>query len=285
MFKPFKALTIAGAMLSLAHTPAAAEPPPGAFADVQGGKLHYETCGSGPQAIVLLHDGVLDWAAWNDVWPMLCRDFRVVRYDRRGYGRSPEAKAPYSPLDDLGAVMRAAGLDHAAIVGSSSGGGIALDFALEHPQAVDRLVLVGPSVSGIPYSQHFLDRITALNGRLAHGDFMGAIKASWLLAPGHDADAQRVLKLLLANPQDLTHHDTVAPRSPAAPRLGTIKLPTLILVGEADVADNQAQAGALEYAIPHARRVVVPDAGHLMYLEHPQAFAKLVADFVQASGG
>ena len=146
-------------------------------------------------------------------------------------------------------------------------------------------MLVGPSVSGIPYSQHFLDRIAALNGRLAHGDFMGAIKASWLLAPGHDAQAQRVLMLLLANPQDLTHHDTAAPRPPAAPRLGTIKLPTLILVGEADVADNQAQAGALEYAIPHARRVVVSDAGHLIYLEQPEPFAKLVADFVRSGGG
>ena len=61
-----------------------------------------------------------------------------------------------------------------------------------------------------------------------------------------------------------------------------MKVPTLILVGEADIADNQAQAGALEFAIPGARRVVVRDAGHLLYMEHPDDFAQLVSAFARA---
>lgn len=60
-----------------------------------------------------------------------------------------------------------------------------------------------------------------------------------------------------------------------------MKVPTLILVGEADIADNQAQAGVVEYAIPHARRVVVRDTGHMMYMEHPDVFAGLVSRFVR----
>ena len=61
-------------------------------------------------------------ASFDDMWPILCRDVRVVRYDRRGYGRSPAAKASYSPQDDLAAVMAAAKMDHASLVGFSFGG-------------------------------------------------------------------------------------------------------------------------------------------------------------------
>src|SRR5882672_1252239 len=86
----------------------------GETVDVDGGQIYYETCGSGPKAIVLLHDGVIDSASFDDMWAVLCKDFRVVRYDRRGYGRSPAAKAPYSPTEDLAAVMRAAELEHAS---------------------------------------------------------------------------------------------------------------------------------------------------------------------------
>jgi pimeloyl-ACP methyl ester carboxylesterase len=83
--------------------------------DVDGGRIYYETCGKGAQAIVLIHDGVINSASFDDMWPILCRDFRVVRYDRRGYGRSPAAKAPYSPQEDLAAVMAAAKMDHASL--------------------------------------------------------------------------------------------------------------------------------------------------------------------------
>ena len=282
MLKPFKALALAGAMLSLALS-AAAQPAagPGSFADVDGGRIYYETCGSDGPAIVLLHDGVAHSAGWDGVWPLLCKDFHVVRYDRRGYGRSPEAKAAYSPLDDLKAVMAAAKIDHAAMVGSSNGGGLAIDFTLLHPEAVDHLVVVGPEVSGLRYSEHFLRRLTELSQMIGQGDLMGAIKASWMMAPGHDADARRLLEMVLANPQNLTHKDPIRPAVPAAPRLGSIRAPTLVLVGEADIADNQSQAGVVEYAIPHARRIVVRDAGHMMYMEHPDVFAGLVSRFVR----
>ena len=132
MSKSFKALALAGAMIFCASASAMADTPapPGAFVDVPGGRLWYETCGSGPKTMVLIHDGVLHSVAWDDVWPTLCRSFRVIRYDRRDYGRSPEAKAPYSPVDDLQAILGAADMKHAVIVGASNGGGLAVDFAL-----------------------------------------------------------------------------------------------------------------------------------------------------------
>ena len=64
---------------------------PGSFAEVEGSKLYYEECGSASQTVVLVHDGVVNSAVWDDVWPEFCKHFHTIRYDRRGYGRSPEA--------------------------------------------------------------------------------------------------------------------------------------------------------------------------------------------------
>src|SRR5580700_4175713 len=100
--------------------------------DVDGGQLYFESCGSGPRSIVLLHDGLVDSSGFDEMWPILCKDFHVVRYDRRGYGKSPAAKAPYSQTADLAAVVAAAKLERFSLVGFSSGGGIALDYALDH---------------------------------------------------------------------------------------------------------------------------------------------------------
>ena len=283
MSKTIKALALAGAMLSCASVSAVAQPaPPGAFVDALGGRLWYETCGSGPKAMVLIHDGVLHSVAWDDVWPALCKSFRVVRYDRRGYGRSPEGTAPYSPVDDLQAVMAAADMKRAVVVGASNGGGLAVDFALAHPDEVERLVLVGAEVSGLSHSKYFMDRLIEMQGRMARGDFAGAAKSSWLFPPGDDADVARLLKLAMASPQDLTHKDPPAPQLPAAGRLGEIRAPTLVLVGEFDQPDNQAESGVLEYAIPGSTRVVIPKAGHLIYMARPGEFADIVSRF--ASG-
>ncbi len=283
--KSLAALALAG-LLSLG-APASAAVPPGAFVKVAGGELWVESCQGGPQTIVLIHDGILHSAAYDEVWPILCRSFHVVRYDRRGYGRSPAAAVPYSPIDDLAAVMRSAGAGHATLVGASAGGGLTVDFTLAHPQAVDHLILVGPAVSGLTMSEHFLQRNARVFGPLRRGDLAGTLANGmsdpYLMAPHHDVARQRMAALLGANPQNLTHKDPATDTPDAAPRLGAVHTPTLILVGESDIPDVHAWAGALEALIPGARRVVVPDAGHLMYLEHPQDFSDRIIAFVRGA--
>ena len=275
-------LTVALAMF--AGTALAQDSNAGVLVPVEAGQVWYQTCGSGPKAVVLIHDSVLHSATWDDVWPILCREFHVVRYDRRGVGRSPAATASYSPVDDLTAVMRATAIEHAVVVGSSSGSGLAVDFTLQHPTAVDRLVLVGPWVSGFAVSQHFIDQATTMVEHLTKGDIDGALRGyRWAFAPGHDAARKKAIGVLASNPQDIPHdiHDSDLVRHAplAKPLLASISVPTLILVGEYDIADVQAQVGALEALISRSKRIVLPDAGHLMYLEQPDAFAKLVAEF------
>ena len=88
-------------------------------------------------------------------------------------------------------------------------------------------------------------------------------------------------QILSASPQDLTHPDIEIPVKPALPRLGDIHVPTLLLVGEADIPDVHAHAGAIEAGIPRARRVVISDTGHLMYLERPTEFSRIVIEFLE----
>jgi pimeloyl-ACP methyl ester carboxylesterase len=81
----------------------------------------------------------------------------------------------------------------------------------------------------------------------------------------------------------MTHNDYARPTQAALPRLSEIRVPTLILTGDADIPDVHAHAGAIEAGIHGSRRVVLSDAGHLMYLEKPEEFSKIVIGFIHAN--
>jgi pimeloyl-ACP methyl ester carboxylesterase len=259
-----------------------------ATVEVPGGALWYEICGTGGAAIVLVHDGVLDSASFDGVWARLCKDHRVLRYVRRGFGLSPAAKAPYAPEDDLAAVIQAAGFDRFSLVGFSAGGGIAANYALDHSDRVQRLILSGPAIDGFRFSPQFARRNRRLFLPMLLGGVPGVMKAAakdpYLLAPGHEAAAARATAIVLAHPSDVSHnlHDPVKPGPSALPRLPGLTVPTLVLTGDHDHPDLHAAAGMLEALIPGTRRVIVDDAGHFMQLEHPDEVAGLIARFVEA---
>src|SRR5258708_6984916 len=168
--------------------------------NVDGGQIYYETCGSGPQALVLIHDGVVNSASFDDMWPMLCRDFRVVRYDRRGYGKSPPAKAAYSPQEDLAAVMAAAKMDHASLVGFSFGGGLAVSYTILHPDQVDRLIISGAAINGFQPSPSFGKHVSRMMMPMIIGNMDAVVdnaeKSGWVMAPGHPEAKAKALALL-----------------------------------------------------------------------------------------
>ena len=250
-----------------------------------GARLYYEECGAGT-GVILLHDGLLHAITWDAVWPSLCAKYHVVRYDRRGYGRSEAAKAPFSPEDDLAAVMRHTALGRAVIVGNSSGAGLALDFALAHPDMVDALCLIGPVVHGMSTSQFFTERGNRNNAPLDHDDVRGAAK-NWsedpfLIAGKNERARQKLYDALVQSPQNLKTGGQLEVRSapPAAMRLSEIQTPTLVIVGAADIADVHAYSGAIEAALPVVVREVWADTGHLLQLEHPDELVARLSRFV-----
>ncbi|MGB7847396.1 MAG: alpha/beta hydrolase [Candidatus Acidiferrum sp.] len=265
----------------------AAQAATGAFVEVEGSKLYYEECGTGPEAVVLIHDGIAHSVVWDDVWPVFCKRFHTIRYDRRGYGRTPEATTWYSETEDLAALLRSRRVKSAILVGSSHGGELSIDFMLQHPRLVRQLVLVGAVLSGFPYTDHFLNRGMVNSEPIEKGDVAKGLanwsKDEYLLAPGHEMAQKRLLAILTANPQDMTHADFARAAKPALSRLSEIRVPTLILVGEADIPDVHAHAGAIEAGIAGAKRVIVSDGGHLMYLEKPEEFSSAVISFIESN--
>jgi 3-oxoadipate enol-lactonase len=260
--------------------------PPEGFIEVDGGQLYYEVAGEG-ETIILVHDGLLHRETWNLQFEDLAQDHRVIRYDRRGYGRSPAPEAPFSPVEDLDAVFRQLGVKKAMLIGMSAGGRLSIDYTLAWPAKVTALVLVGPVVSGMNFTNHFIDRGGRLTGEIT------ADRATWRNYYVHDDpytitldnDAARALAVAMldANPHNFNTENyqfAQLPERPALRRLSEIAVPTLIVVGEHDIADVHAHCGALEGGILGARRVVIRNAAHLVPLDQPEAFLAAVRDFM-----
>ena len=260
---------------------------PDTFLTAGDGRLYYQQAGSpSGAAVLLLHDGLLPSTTWDDVWPMLARRFRVVRYDRRGMGRSDPPRSPFIPTEDLLAVLDSLHIARATLVGSSSGSGLAIDFAIRHPDRVERLVLSGPVLHGMATSEHFAERGEHNNEPLAHGDSLGAARRwaddRYQIAGANPSLRRRLYAMLAASAQDLRYDGRFERRFavPAVARIGEIRVPTLILVGESDIPDVHAYAGAIEAGIAGARREVIKGAGHLVQLEKPAEFAREVESFI-----
>src|SRR5512147_2484007 len=110
------------------------------------GQIYYESAGEGP-ALVLVHAGFVDSRMWDTQWEDFSRDHHVVRFDMRGYGRSSLLQGPVSRRDDLYQLLEGLGIERAILLGCSMGGGIVLDFALDHPERISALILVSASPS------------------------------------------------------------------------------------------------------------------------------------------
>ena len=120
--------------------------------------------------MVFLHPGLWDSRVWDEQFGVFSRTYRVLRYDLRGYGRSsrPEPGKPYSHVADLAAVMDAAGVDRAAMIGNSMGGRVAIDFALTYPGRVAALILAAPRtrrIRGDPEGKRNLGGVVRPSGR------------------------------------------------------------------------------------------------------------------------
>jgi 3-oxoadipate enol-lactonase len=256
------------------------------YIDVDDGKLFYEQAGSG-EWMVMLHDGILHRETWNDQFPEFAKYYKVVRYDRRGFGKTALPTKPFSNVDDLDQVFKQLGIDKAILVGMSAGGGLAIDFAVTYPEKVSALVLVGAVVSGLDNTMHMYTRggnlslATYQNDSLFKEYFIN--QDPYEIYSGNTEAREKLRKLVEANPYalDKTLNRLARPLDkPALGRLNTITAPTLIIDGEYDVPDCQAHAGAIDAGIPDSYRVIINKAGHLVPLEKPDEFNELALRFL-----
>ncbi len=257
------------------------------YLEVPDGKLYYEVAGEG-EWIVLVHDGNLHSVTWDEQFPVFIKNYRVVRYDRRGYGKSTYPDKPYSNIEDLAEVFSQLNIDRAVLMGMSAGGGLVVDFTLEHPDKVTGLVLVGAVVSGYGYSDHMRTR----GGRLSPEVFSDPAKLAdymchkdpYTFYEGNKEARERGYDYLMKSLQNYRmdkYQFLQGPKRPALPNLKEINVPALIIVGEYDIPDCHAQAGAMETGIAGSERVIINKAGHIVPLEQPAVFNDVVSTFLR----
>ena len=244
--------------------------------------IYYEDAGSGT-TLIFIHDGLLHSAVWDDQFSFFLKNFRVVRYDRRGYGLSSDAKGEYSNMDDLLSLFTQLKIDSACLIACSSGGALAIDFTLEHPEKVEALVLVGAIVGGFSYTRHFLNRGGHLPGHFENDlkeSLYYASEDPYTICPENTRAKEKAIELVKKYPQRVysrskyVHHAV-----PAYKRLNEIKVPALIIVGEFDIPDVHAHSGVINAGIANSRRIIIPNAGHLAPLEQPDLFNQTVLNF------
>lgn len=256
------------------------------FIEVDGGKLYYEMAGIG-ENIVLLHDGMVSNEIWDYQFPLLAKYYRVIRYDRRGYGKSSDPSAPYSDIEDLNEVFIKLGIERAILFGMSSGGGCVIDFTLKYPDKVKSIILVGAVVGGYGYTSH----MTYRGGHLkSPADMADPEKAAryfvwedpYEIYSENQAAKQKIAEILKRNMHRPFNRQYYKPPERIAARfLSEIKIPALVLVGEYDIPDVHAHAGVIHFGIPGARREVIMKSGHLIPFEQPGEFNSAAFRFLR----
>jgi 3-oxoadipate enol-lactonase len=247
---------------------------------------------SGPP-VVLIHGHSLDLRQWDGQVPALtAAGFRVVRYDVRGHGRSMAPPTGYTWENyaaDLRELLDRVNVQAAHVVGLSMGGGIALQFALDFPARVLSLTLVDSALPGFTYSHEFSEQIEQLVAAVRADGPRVAFERLWLTHPLFDGlrrfpdRLQRVREMVLAYPAaDYREGALPAGYAPdAIDRLHEIKAPTLVVVGERDIADFRLVADVLAENLPRARKLVLSDCGHLPPIEQPDALNEALIAFLR----
>ena len=256
------------------------------YINVDGGKLFYEIAGKG-ENIVLLHDGMVNREIWDEQFPLLAKYYRVVRYDRRGYGKSSDPQAPYSDIDDLNELFVSLNIDRAILFGMSSGGGCVIDFTLKFPGKVKSIILVGAVVGGYGYTSHMISRGGHLKSPEAMAD--PAKAASYFvwedpyeIYSENIAAKNKVAEILRRNIHRPFNSQYYKPPDRIAARfLSEIQVPTLVLVGEYDIPDVHSHAGVIHFGILGARREVILNSGHLIPVEQPDEFNRAAFRFLR----
>ncbi len=295
-------LLLAGALLTLviAWVVEARYPPTGRFVEVEGGRLHYVEAGppAGEAAgtVVMIHGASSNHAdAMLAFRERLAQRYRVIAFDRPGHGWSDriagrEAGLPARQASILAEGMRKLGLKNAVVVGHSWGGAVAPNLALDHADVTGGLVLLSAVTHPWPGGQitwyyHpatsfigwlFTNTLTTPLGLLlakpavegvftpqqAPPDYYEAAKVPLVLRP----------RVFRANAQDVAGlHAAVTAQ---APRYGEIRVPTLVIGGEADrIVWTDLHSRSFAAAVPGAELVVLPGVGHMPQHSHGDLIA------------
>jgi 3-oxoadipate enol-lactonase len=246
--------------------------------------------------VALIHAGIADSRMWAPQLRTFAPTHRLVAPDLPGFGQSPIESDVVDYRVSLRAALDAAAMERAALVGTSLGGRVALELALETPERASALVLVGPGLDGHDWSAEMLAFGTEEEDALERGDLDAAVETqlrAWVAGPRRSLSAvdPEVGSLVAEMQRDAYKlqqgHDDVRENPldpPASQRLEEVRVPTLVLTGDEDFGYIHEIADKLAAEIPGAERATISDAAHLPNLERPDEFDRIVLGFLSKHG-
>jgi len=250
--------------------------------------INYEIAGEGTP-LVLIHGWAQDLTIWDQQVPEFARRYRVIRYDRRGYGKSTGNSDATADPDDLRILLDSLGIPSAYLLGLSAGSRAALNFAVAFPERVKALIVYGqalvpgftPAPSGPTPVMVFRD-IAQKHGLDSAGKALMAHQLSWV--PPDRADVRGTLKNLWTrySGADLLDPKPESGRVPHArlDQISSLRMPTLIISGDHDLPLFLQVADTLVSRIHGAQRVVIANAGHGAHFARPVEFNAAVLRFL-----
>ena len=261
------------------------------YLETNGARIAYDAQGSGP-AVVLIHAGVANRQMWDDQVAALKDAYRVIRYDTRGFGQTETDAVGFSNRGDIAALLDHLGEEAAHLVGLSRGGQIALDFTLEHPDRVSSLTVVAGGISGRESPDELpaetWEPVEAMWKAKEWEKLTDWETAFWADGPGQPAGRvpevrRRVHDWVLENYRAEKEEGQPQPLDPpAAGRLGELTVPLLVMLGTLDDPGTTESMRYLAKAVPGAR-VEEFEAAHLVNLEHPDRFNRVLREFLDGA--
>ncbi|MEY9929761.1 3-oxoadipate enol-lactonase [Catenulispora sp. GP43] len=253
--------------------------------EVPGGTLFTANCGERTKpAVVMIHSGLGHAQMWYPLMRAVGDEVFCIAYDCRCCGRSTTTlDGVFSDTADLADVLDGHGLESAVLLAASRGGRIAIDFALAHPERVDGLFLAAPDISGFdaPVADHerpLMETVEAAEDAWSVEEIIAGELRLFVDGPTRGpsdsrealyAEVTEMLRLNYTQQEDTPKFLDVVP---AAGRLAELRGPIRVLVGDADTTGMQAMAAAIDTACEQATLLRVPDAAHMLPMEHPALF-------------
>ena len=256
-----------------------------------GTRIHYEVTGITKRAPVLLVQGLGgEKNSWNLQRAALALRHRTIAFDNRGAGRSDKPDGKYNleeMADDAIAVLDAAGIETAHIVGLSMGGAISQIIALKHPNRVRSLTLVATACRNHAWREELLQS-WATTAETQGMTAVGKEAARWMIGP---RSFRRVLPALgwmgplqLFNPANAFVSQVKAILSTDDGALNTelanIVCPTMVVVGNKDVLTPRGDAEEIASLIPTAELVIISGGAHGLHIEHASTFNRILLEFL-----
>lgn len=248
--------------------------------------LYYEQQGAGPDLLLIPGLGA-STHVWYPQVRALSSLFRVTTLDPRGHGKSGKPAGPYTlrqMADDAAALIEGLEIAPAVVVGSSMSALVTVELAAAYPDLLAAAVLVGGFPTLSPAAKERFEARAQTAETEGMGPLADLVVAGALGPYTHAANPALVglfrLALLDNDPTAYAASARAIRDADVTPRLARVKCPTLILLGDQELVAPLPAARALKAGIPHAEVKVVPNAGHLPFMEQPGAFNAALQEFI-----